>query len=58
MIDLGDGHRGEIEAMALYADVLRAERDEAQARADSYIDLIHAAVRHHLTDHADCEGYR
>lgn len=55
--DLGDGLRGELQVMAGYADLLRQERDDAIRRADSYLELIHTAVKHHLEAHPDCEGY-
>lgn len=57
MTDLGDGMRGELQTLADYAALLLRERDEAIARADGYVDLIHAAIRHHLDCHPDCHSW-
>lgn len=55
--DLGDGLRGEIEAMAVYADLLRAERDNAEARASGLARLVETAIQHHLISHSDCQTW-
>lgn len=57
MSDHGDGLRAALEAAEDRACLLERDLADLRTRADGWLELIHAAIAHHIHAHPTCDSW-